>query len=339
MAIQAGKKQHQHHNRKAATPQKPQPNMPGLTLDTAPGSAPSSSPTQPSTAVSHQPTPRASSPVQSPPYSPITPTLPAARPVVSGASPFSSRSPHQQQQTQPQPSAAAAVSRQTYTHTQPPQTFVPQPAPPPDPTSLDANPDALALKSALSILQLQRKRAIQDIQTLSEIKERAAADPTGFAEALKAGRIETRREDGVFAPVRDGDRGEEGREVEGAEEGQVEEEEEEEGEKEWPSLPRPQNIVRTPAINWSQYGIVGESLDRLHTDQVANPPAGAPATIKQAADGSVSVVYPPEGKKGREDTQGNVVDGVRYVAAAYAPGRDRVEKGIGSGHKDKKRKV
>jgi hypothetical protein len=80
----------------------------------------------------------------------------------------------------------------------------------------------------------------------------------------------------------------------------------------WPHIPKPQSIVRTPPINWTQYGIVGESLDKLHADQVARPMEGLPAKI-----GSDGQATPVEGGK-RHDGLG--------VAAPYTPGRDKIEK-------------
>lgn len=41
-------------------------------------------------------------------------------------------------------------------------------------------------------------------------------------------------------------------------------------------VPGPQNIVRSPPINWAKYHIVGESLDKLHEEQRARPKPGQP---------------------------------------------------------------
>jgi hypothetical protein len=80
----------------------------------------------------------------------------------------------------------------------------------------------------------------------------------------------------------------------------------------WPHLPKPQSVVRTPPINWAQYGIVGESLDKLHADQVARPIEGLPARI-----GSDGQATPVEGGRRHEGLG---------VAAPYTPGRDKIEK-------------
>ena len=62
-----------------------------------------------------------------------------------------------------------------------------------------------------------------------------------------------------------------------------EEEEEEEGEGEGRDMeggdrameiPGSQNVVRMPPVNWAQYHIVGESLDKLHEEQRRRPVGG-----------------------------------------------------------------
>ena len=41
-------------------------------------------------------------------------------------------------------------------------------------------------------------------------------------------------------------------------------------------IPGSQNVVRAPPINWAQYHIVGESLDKLHEEQRRRPVGGEP---------------------------------------------------------------
>lgn len=81
----------------------------------------------------------------------------------------------------------------------------------------------------------------------------------------------------------------------------------------WPRLPEQQDVVRTPPINWSQYGIIGESLDKLHADQVAHHSDGLPAKI--GLDGQVTNVQ--GGPRRTEPVS---------IAAPYAPLRDKIEK-------------
>ena len=39
-------------------------------------------------------------------------------------------------------------------------------------------------------------------------------------------------------------------------------------------IPGSQNVVRMPPVNWAQYHIVGESLDKLHEEQRRRPVGG-----------------------------------------------------------------
>lgn len=58
-------------------------------------------------------------------------------------------------------------------------------APPqPVPIDFETNSDAIALKSSLSILLLQRKKAEEDIVRLHRMKKAAKEDPMGFANDL-----------------------------------------------------------------------------------------------------------------------------------------------------------
>jgi len=84
----------------------------------------------------------------------------------------------------------------------------------------------------------------------------------------------------------------------------------------WRQLPKPQNVVRCPPINWSQYGVVGESLDKLHAEQVAAPTPGAPVVLEKGG------TY--EFKAG--DTSGERAQRLVGIAAPYVPGRDKLDK-------------
>lgn len=287
--------------------------MPSLNLDVDQnGHSPNQSPNHHSSAHSGS-----SSPVR-PTYSPITPVLGAAR--LATPPPPASNPPQQPQRI--------------YTHSQPPQTFIPAPLPPPETISLDSNPDALALRSAISILQIQSRKATSDIQTLQHIKERAVADPTAFAEALTSGKIKT-TPDPLFSPSFSGGTSSD----DDSDDSDAKARRDSNGDTKmgnsrtlidsngdtamtdtnqsstnqpWPHLPKPQSVVRSPPINWTQYGIVGESLDKLHADQIARPMEGLPARI-----GSDGQATPVEGGKRHEGLG---------VAAPYTPGRDKIEK-------------
>lgn len=86
-----------------------------------------------------------------------------------------------------------------------------------------------------------------------------------------------------------------------------------EGKEKWEPLPAPQNVVRCPPINWNQYAIVGDSLEKLHRDQVERPSEGVPQRV--ASDGSL--VAGGEGPRRQGDLG---------IAAPYQPGRDKIEK-------------
>lgn len=282
--------------------------MSGLTVDTSSPYPASQHPMPQSQPQSHpQPQPhiyphsRSASPVH-PPYSPITPTLEHAR----LAPPITPSSQN------------GFVPRTTYTHTQPPQTTIPQP--PPVPITLDENPDAIALKSAISILQLQARNATTDIRTLQQIKERAVADPGAFARALAAGEVAS-KSDPLLAPSHEGESDNEDKSEE-EDEKMVGIEDSSTDKENWGSLPRGQSIVRCPPINWMQYAVVGESLDKLHKDQQARPAEGMPQILQPGG----SLVSGGEGPQRREDVA---------VFSVYTPGKDKIDK-IG-GKKGRKR--
>ncbi|KAL2070884.1 hypothetical protein VTL71DRAFT_13910 [Oculimacula yallundae] len=201
------------------------------------------SPTNSSRPDGHSPTSTSKSQSASPerpPVSPITPTLRAARPV--------------------------QTARQTYTHAQPPQIAVAAPAP--EPIKFDENPDVLATKSAISILMMQARVAAQDIKSLQRTKERGLQDPDEFLRALQAGEIKQKGDTFMGLAKDDEDDDED-----------MDRSSEPEESKAWEKLPRPQEVVRMPHINWDQYAVVGDSLNKLHSDQLRNPPEGSPQRL------------------------------------------------------------
>ncbi|KAK6068676.1 hypothetical protein SCUP234_11079 [Seiridium cupressi] len=176
------------------------------------------------------------------------------------------------------------------------QTAIPPPAP--APIEYDSNPDVLALKSAISILQLQSAKAKRDMVTLQRAKEAALADPEAFIKDLNEGNVHmggrglesslADDEDDEDEDDDDDDTADVGKEGNGPsgvkdEPGTVAVDKQSRAKKPqpkpWSQLPNKQNVVRMPPINWSQYAIVGESLDKLHNEQVARPSQGTPATI------------------------------------------------------------
>ena len=157
--------------------------------------------------------------------------------------------------------------------------------PPPVPMSESDNVDALALRCAASILQLQRLRALRDLRTLERQKAAAMADPESFATALAAGQIKTASpQDVVLATTSDCSSGET------EQNGHVQ--------PAWDSvafgdIPAPQNIVRCPPINWAKYHVVGEALDKLHGEQQTHPAPGEPQRDAEPARAREHVIAAP----------------------------------------------
>lgn len=155
-------------------------------------------------------------------------------------------------------------------------------------------------------MQIQARKAAADIQSLQVIKDKALQDPEGFARAVAAGEVK-KEGDSLFTPSADNgdmddDEDEQANQDQAANDG-----------KKWPNLPVPQNVVRCPPINWNQYAVVGESLDKLHKDQQSRPTEGMPQRL--GPDGQLS--YGGDGQRRPADLG---------VAAPYNFGRDKIEK-------------
>ena len=203
-----------------------------------------------------------------PPYSPVTPVfahldmLAASNativPPPLSPSPTSRTPPRtQSRDIPPRPPVAPPVFK---------------PEPPPVPISESENPDAIALRSALSILQMQKQQTLRDIRSLDRLKEAAAADPEGFARELAEGRLRTEDRGTVIQFSEDDEMDAE----EDLEDGAEDSKENKGSGSKFGRIPQPQNIVRMPPINWAKYQVVGESLDRMHDEQLRRPPSGEP---------------------------------------------------------------
>ena len=186
-----------------------------------------------------------------------------------------------------------------------PAQYIPQP--PPQPFSSKDSIDAIALRAAISTLQIQRQKAQNDLRTLEDIKKQAVAQPDHFRKELAAGRLKEHRpdvgslQDILDAPDSDSD---EEPAIPGASapvNGNVHMDEQEVKPAEvpdsqpsrpatsspaqpypaaatqtsFPRIPGPQNVVRTPPINWNKYHIVGEPLDQMHEQQRRWPGSAA----------------------------------------------------------------
>lgn len=326
--------------------------MPGLTITTDARPASASGQT--------------SSPPEGPPMSPITPPLGPTQLPGSRAAELN---------TTTTTTAAAynnipdfALGQPLLTHTT--QTDQVSIAPPPAPpiVDFDENPDVLALKSAISILQLQRARATTDMRALGRAKQAALADPEAFVADLAAGRVrmegdplfsgpgaagasaesdEEEEEDDEDEAGADGPEQSPGSGAEPAEDGaealprpsrRSKTKRGPRGKQKdkaststantdppWRMLPKPQSVVRCPPINWAQYGVVGESLDKLHAEQVAAPTPGTPmvlgpgGTYEFRAGGE-------QGAAGGGDGGSEQPRQLVGVAAPYNPGKDKLEK-------------
>ena len=191
---------------------------------------------------SHPPSPTA------PPYSPITPVMSSS--TINGNS-------------------------NDYQSAPPPTT--PQP-PPLLPFSESDNSDAIALRSAISILQIQRQQSLRDLKTLEQLKKAAVADPETFAADVASGRLKTASANGPLAGPNVGKehKGFADDFQDSALDSDEEDERSSQTASKFGSVPGPQNIVRSPPINWAKYHIVGESLDKLHEEQRARPKPGQP---------------------------------------------------------------
>ncbi|TPX14244.1 uncharacterized protein E0L32_000638 [Thyridium curvatum] len=195
------------------------------------------------------------------------------------------------------------------------------PAPRPIPIDLESNPDVLALRSAVTILQLQKRKAEADVVALQRAKEAAMADPEGFARDLAEGKVH-KQGDALFpsAPAQDDDDDDDDdddEEMQDATDGVASRKSGGAKDALWRELPQPQNVVRMPPVNWSKYAVVGESLDKLHNEQLSRPTPGAPAVI--GPNGTY------EFKSGGEQPQAESKKLVG-IAAPYNPSRDKLEK-------------
>jgi hypothetical protein len=253
--------------------------MPALLVNTAVGDAASA--TRPGSPTSDRP-----------PVSPITPTATVAQlaPLPPDAGP----------RVAPPP---AATFRQQ---------------PPSLPISESDNPDAIALRSAISLLQLQRDKSRRDLQALQELKHAAVADPHAFVRSLQDQRAQAARAhsdvltptlagltDTPAAPLdgRGHGHGHHGGQDDATTTGQRTDARKDSAHVDakapctrFPAIPQPQNIVRCPPVEWAKYHIVGEPLDKMHEEQRKWPGSSEPPRIAngmRAPPHSVTAPYSP----------------------------------------------
>ncbi len=190
---------------------------------------------------------RSASPV-APPYSPITPVM-----------------------------SSTILFENTAEYQHAPPQDVPQP-PLPMPISETENPDAVALRAALSILQIQRLQTLRDMKNLEEQKKAAVADPERFAADVAKGKVKTISGNGlVVGPTLKVEHKTSPDDFQdSALDSDVDDERPLREGPRFENIPGPQNVVRMPPVNWAKYHIVGESLDKLHEEQRARPTPGQP---------------------------------------------------------------
>jgi len=123
------------------------------------------------------------------------------------------------------------------------------------PVSLDDNSDAIALRAALSILQIQRQRALQDMRDLDKMKKAALENPEQFVKDLQDGKLNHSSRGGVEVDDLEDPTDESG----GAHASS------------FGKLPIAQDVTRCPPVEWAKYHIAGEPLDRMHEVQQHYP--------------------------------------------------------------------
>ena len=208
-----------------------------------------------------------------PPYSPITPIMSATRLYENNTS-YSSAPPSDT--TQQRPLLSLTESE---------------------------NSDAIALRSAISILQIQRQQTLRDLKTLEQQKKVALANPEAFIADVVAGKVKT-SSTGIFSAGSDPESQDKEPGIGFAQSPWYSDEDDDRPQSKTPKsviIPGPQDIVRTPPINWAKYHIVGKSLDKLHGEQQARPNPGQPRRDEE-------LIRPPE----------------HVIAAPYNPWNDKL---------------
>ena len=148
--------------------------------------------------------------------------------------------------------------------------------PEPLPLSLDDNPDAIALRATLSILQIQRQQALKDIRELDKMKNAAVERPEEFVKELQTGRLSRQPRLGVDVD----------------DFGSTDVEQSAANAPKFGHFPAAQNIVRTPPVEWAKYHIVGEPLERIHHIQQQFP-GSTEENIDQIQPQAIAEPYRP----------------------------------------------
>lgn len=213
--------------------------------------------------------PPPASPV-APPYSPITPVM-----------------------------SSTSVFENTAGYQYAPPQEVPQP-PPLIPILESENPDAIALRAALSILQIQRQQNLRDMRKLEQQKKEAVADPVGFASDVTKGKVKTVSGNGLLVGSTPEVEHKTSSSSDDFQDSALDSDSDDERplreRPKFENIPGPQKIVRMPPINWAKYHIVGESLDKLHEEQRKRPTPGQPRRnedLSRAPEHVIAAPYNP----------------------------------------------
>jgi hypothetical protein len=168
-----------------------------------------------------------------------------------------------------------------------------EPPPPGVPISESENPDAIALRSALSILQMQRQGTLRDIQTLRQQKEKALANPNEFAQEITAGRVRTVNSKGLVEMDEPENDSEDQGEEDDFDMDKTAVEEQRLHKSKFGTIPGPRNIVRAPPINWDKYHVVGKGLEAIHEEQRKRPSSGDSVQDQLASEHVIAAPWRP----------------------------------------------
>ena len=148
--------------------------------------------------------------------------------------------------------------------------------PPPMPIADSDNPDAIALRAALGILQIQRQHSLEDIKRLEQQKTAALSDPKKFVAALANSDVVSASRTGLsrrylqseadIKPCRSSEDDETSSDI------PINSQSSEPIHTEIPVL---QEVARCPPINWAKYHVDGGILDTMHEEQRKRPSSGS----------------------------------------------------------------
>ncbi|KAF1951836.1 hypothetical protein CC80DRAFT_187153 [Byssothecium circinans] len=252
--------------------------MPALLVDTSTRSTSPSTSSTPSDRLDKERS--GSRSPDRPPVSPITPTATVAQ-----LAPL----PPSESRTRVAPPPVATFRRQ------PPSVAINE----------SENPDAIALRSAISLLQLQREKSKRDLKALEELKATAVSDPKAFGRSILEQRARAANTHGDTLTPTLSDT------LDAAREELDEDEDQQHSDglrkdsaaldsaarkPKFPTIPQPQNVIRCPPVNWAKYHVVGESLDKMHEEQKKYPGSAEPPRTQQgtrAPPHAVAAPYSP----------------------------------------------